>query len=209
MKTLRSYLGITFGIVIMLAACGKQEPDVDRGKVVNKIRSASKLATVEYVVTKVISAQKKHLLSKDTYFFAETEATIKAGIDLNKIRPEDIQIEGTQVQVELPAIELINFSYPAKGFHVIDDYTYNNFWLKWKNFSVMEKDKLYRMGEQDIRDNISNLGITQSAKENTRRLLSRILSKAGFDEIYISFKQQQNTNVIKQLKEDIKAIQNQ
>ena len=183
---LRKYLLLIFSVLIIFASCKEEQPD--RGEVIQKIRNASELATVEYVVSKVISAQKKHFLSKNTYFFAETEATIKAGIDLSKLRPGDIDIKKDRINIELPAIELINFSYPAEGFKVIKKYTSNQALFRWNNFSVKEKDKLYRMGETDIRNNIDNLGITESARENTALFLRRILQKAGFNEIYIHFK---------------------
>lgn len=207
-KFILNYILIAAFSLVFLGACGGSKSP-DRAEVVNKIRSASKLATVEYVVTKVISSKKKHFLSRDSYFFAETEATIKAGIDLNKLNAEDITINSRQIQVELPSIELINFSYPADGFHVVEDYTYNDFWMKWKNFSIEEKDKLYRMGEEDIRSNISNLGITETARKNTRRLLRRILENSGFEEIYISFKEQPGDAVISDLREQIESIKNQ
>lgn len=196
-------------VILLLVVLSCNHRDNDRAQIANKIRNASRLATVEYVVTKVISAQKKHLLSRDSYFFAETEATIKAGIDLNKLRPEDIQIAGNRIEVELPPIELINFSYPAEGFRIVEDYTYTDFWLRWKNFSVEEKDKLYRMGEQDIRDNISKLGITESAQENTRRLLTQVLQNAGFEEIYLYFEQNPDDEVLTELKQEIEALKNQ
>lgn len=160
----------------------------DRAQVIDKLKSSAKLATVEYVVTKVISSEKKHWLFKDTHFFAETEANIKAGIDLDKLRENDVQINGTRISILLPAIEMINFSYPAEGFHVVDDYTDQNKRLQWNNFTLNDKDKLFRDAETSIMENIDKLGITKSAETNTRKLLTRILRSLGYTEVYISFR---------------------
>lgn len=163
------------------------ENNPDRSVVVSKLKSSAKLSTVEYVVTKVISAKNEKLFSK-TYFFAESEATIKAGIDLNKLKEEDIKIEDKKINLTLPAIEIISFSYPADAIKVIDSYTYNASIFTWNNFDFKKRDELYRQAEDDIRESIKDLEITKTAKKNTIKFLEPILRSVGFTEIYIQFK---------------------
>lgn len=176
-------LGLVF-IIILFGSC-KKEPD--RAVVISKLKNSAKLATVEYIVTKVISAKDKNWFAKDAYFFAETEATIKAGIDLEKLKEEDINIKGSRISITLPPVEIINFSYPAEGFKVIQKYSDEAAVFKWNSIDVAQKDDLYRQGEADIRANIDDLGIIKSAESNTRTIIKKILTLSGFDEIYIEF----------------------
>ncbi len=192
-------------IALLIASCSS-EPD--RAMVISKLKSSSKLATVEYVVSKIISAKDENWFTKNTYFFAETEATIKAGIDLEKLREEDISISGKRISIKLPAVEIINFSYPAEGFKVIEKYTDDKALLKWNSITVAEKDDLYRQGETDIRNNIKDLGIVKTAQNNTKILITKILRLSGFEEIYIEFKNN-NAELLsqdKQLLEDLKEF---
>jgi hypothetical protein len=193
--------------VVMASSCSRSGPD--RAMVISKLKNSAKLATVEYVVTKVISTKDNNWFAKDAYFFAETEATIKAGIDLDKLKDEDIKIDGSKISVLLPPIEIINFSYPSEGFKVIEQYTDEAAIFKWNSIDVGTKDDLYRQGEADIRQNIKDLGIINTAQKNTRLLLTKILRLSGFEEIYIDFREQKNLDtqdeaLLKDLEEFLK-----
>jgi hypothetical protein len=191
-------------LVVLLSSSCTREPD--RAMVISKLKNSSKLATVEYIVTKVISAKDKNWFAKDAYFFAETEASIKAGIDLEKIKEEDVKIKGRRISITLPPVEIINFSYPAEGFKVIEKYSDQQSIFRWNSIDVKEKDALYRQGETDIWANINDLGIIKSAQTNTRTLLKKILTFSGFEEIYIEFKENPQGVVIQdeQLVDDLK-----
>jgi len=176
--------------ILISVSCNRGEPD--RAMVISKLKNSAKLSTVEYIVTKVISAKDNNWFAKDAYFFAETEATIKAGIDLDKLKDEDVKIDGSKISILLPPVEIINFSYPAEGFKVIEKYSDEAAIFKWNSINVATKDDLYRQGEADIRQNIDDLGIINTAQKNTRVLLTKILNLSGFEEIYIDFKEQES-----------------
>jgi hypothetical protein len=161
-------------------------PKTERAIVVSQVKSVAKLASVEFVVSKLIQSAKDGSLSlgKAT-FMAQTEATITAGIDLNDLLEEDIKIDNNKINILLPPIEIINFSYPAEKFKEMERYTKNEFWAK---ITVEDKDELYRQGELAIREQAEELGIAKTGEEHLRKLLTPILETLGFDEIYIRFK---------------------
>lgn len=195
-------------VVLLLLVSISCSRTPDRAVVISKLKNSAKLATVEYIVTKVISAKQTKWFAKDTYFFAETEATIKAGIDLEKLKEEDIKITGNRISISLPPVEIVNFSYPAEGYKVIEKYSDQAAIFKWNSINVKEKDELYRQGEEYIRENFDNLGIKESAQANTRTLLKKILTLSGFEEIYIEFKDNQGSLATqdKQLLKDMKEF---
>jgi hypothetical protein len=186
-----------------LTSCNR-EPD--RVLVISKLKNSAKLATVEYIVTKVVSAKDRNWFARDAYFFAETEATIKAGIDLEKLKEEDIKIDGRRISVKLPPVEILNFSYPAEGFKVIEKFSDESAILKWNSIDVTEKDDLYRQGETDIRSSLNDLGIIKTAQTNTRLLLNKILTISGFEEIYIEFKDENQDQIETQDKQLLKDL---
>jgi len=208
---LNKILYFTIVFIIIFTSCGRNR--LDRATVISKLRNSAKLATVEYTVTKVISTRDKNWFAKDAYFFAETEATIKAGIDLDKLKEEDIKIDGYKINILLPPIEILNFSYPAEGFKVIKRYSDEAAILKWNTVNVAEKDDLYRQGEANIRGSLSDLGIIKTARKNTRTLLTKILSLSGFEEIYIDFKESkeletQDEDLLNEFNEFVKSKKN-
>jgi hypothetical protein len=186
-KTISSLVIFSLMIGVIASSSCKNEPD--RSLVISKLKNTAKLSTVEYIVTKVVSARIDKRFSADDYFFAETEATIKAGIDLEKLREEDVEIDGKKISLKLPPIEILNFSYPSEGFKVIEAYTDDNSLFKWNSLSVETKDDLYRQAEADIRESLNDLGITKTAEHNTKLLLNKILVLSGYEEIYIDFRE--------------------
>ena len=108
---------------------------------------------------------------------------------MDKLKEEDIKIEGSKISILLPPIEILNFSYPAEGFTVINKYSDDSAIFKWNSIDVSLKDDLYRQGEASIRESLEDLGIIKTAQKNTRILLTKILNLSGFEEIYIDFKE--------------------
>ncbi len=107
------------------------------------------------------------------------------GIDLNKLREEDVRITENRISLRLPPIEWIHFSYPAEKFRPDPYYSDDN--RRWNEFSFEEKDALFREAEIAIINSIPYLGITQTAEERTRQLMTALLRRMGFEEVYIEF----------------------
>ena len=112
---------------------------------------------------------------------------MKLGIDLNKIRKEDVDIKDNAISLTLPPVEVLNFSYPFEKFKedsTIRDDAFMN------RISVFDIEEFYRQGEMDIRSNLQFMGLVDKTKTNTRILLRGMLAGLGYEEIYIDFKPQ-------------------
>ena len=102
---------LLLGLLLLHLAC---KPD-NRALVVGKIQNAD-LATTEFVVDKIVfGAKTKRIVFikvSEATFMAYSQAKIKTGIDLNKIKESDIQIEGKN----LPQVATLSnhFSYPLQ-----------------------------------------------------------------------------------------------
>ena len=185
-----------FLLSLFFPHCSKVQKQ--RALIVNKIRKVAKLATVKFVIKKVVVGKKEKkilflLNLKNAKFLAYTRAFIKAGIDLNKIEANDIKVDNKRVEIKLPPVEIVEFSYPPEEMKPDLKYTANKFLNK---LTASDIESFYRMAEAEIRAYINYLGIKEAAEEKTRFFLEKLFIQMGFEEIYIHFKPSQKPLMI-------------
>ncbi len=176
---------ILFLAIIFFWSCNRGP---DRALVISQVQSASQLASVEYVLNKIVLGSKEKtrfgINLGESEFLAYTEARVKAGIDLSKIKEEDVKVEGNRISLHLPPVEILNFSYPAENFQV----QLNYFSSKPLNqLTIEDIENFYRLGEMAIRRDMHFLDIEKTAQVRTRVMLGGILKAAGFKEVYLDF----------------------
>jgi hypothetical protein len=157
---------------------------------VARIQDAAKLATTETVIDKVVIGNKSKYLLKfiklgDARFVCYSEARIKSGIDIKKITKEDIKIDGKQIELNLPPVEITNFSYPFEKFRIDSTLLDNGFFV---SIHITDMEEFFRMAELDIRQQLPYLGIVESTEKKTRQMMEALLRSLGYEDIYITFK---------------------
>ncbi len=162
-----------------------------RGLVVGKIQKASELATTEFTVNKLVHGTKTKKIAwvfklNEARFLAYSQAKIKTGIELGRLRKEDIDIDGDIISIMLPPVKVVNFSYPPESFYLDSLISDPNQFLN--KISIEEQEHFFREAELDIRNNLKYIGIVETTQQNTRILLTRLLSSLGYNEIHINFK---------------------
>ncbi|UII19327.1 DUF4230 domain-containing protein [Fulvivirga ligni] len=160
-----------------------------RSLVISKIQAAAKLATTETVIDKtVVGSKSKKLLGlikvSEANFVAYTEATVKTGIDLNKLSRDDIRIEGKEISIQLPPVEVLDFSYPFQKFD-IDSTILKDSWVN--RFDVLDYEEFYRQAELDIRNQLQYTGIIEATQNKTRIMFQGLLKNLGYEAIFIKF----------------------
>lgn len=82
---------------------------VDPVTYINEIRALARLETIQYSIEKVISAE----VGQDTFGFLYGDkllfvahGIVIAGIDMEKIQPSDLRLDGTVLYVKLPPTEI-------------------------------------------------------------------------------------------------------
>ena len=173
-------------LLIVLTACKD-----DRGLVVGKIKKASKLATTEFTIDKIVyGVKRKRLLwvvkLNEAKFLAHSKAIVKAGVNLEKLRKEDVDIEGKSISLKLPAVEVINFSYPAELFEM-DTLVSTDAFLN--RISLSDQEQFFQDAEIDIRNSLKHMNIVEATEKKTRLMLENLLRTLGYQEIYIEFHQ--------------------
>ena len=176
---------LAISILLVFSACQKNK----RHLVISKIKSTAKLATTETIIDKVVIGQKERKIFglvkiSNAEFVAYSQAIVKTGIDLTKIKRNDIKIDGNIIELNLPPIEVLDFAYPFERY-VIDTILSDN--DIFNKIDVIDQEDFFRKAEVDIRKHLKYMGITEQTQENTRKLMEGLLKNLGYEEIYISF----------------------
>lgn len=183
MKSISTFL---VGLLVLASLVSCKD---ERGFVVGKVKKASKLATTEFTIDKIVyGVKRKRLLwvvkLNEAKFLAHSQATVKAGVDLEKLRQEDVKITDKSISLKLPHVEVINFSYPAESFHrdsLISSKAFLN------NISLADQEAFFQDAEIDIRNSLKYMDVIGATEKKTRVMLENLLRTLGYREIYIEF----------------------
>lgn len=182
------YLILLLSSTILLS-CSKPQ---DKTFIVTKIRSASKLATTEVILNKIVWTDIKGrrirgLFKKDNILMFNTEATLKLGVNLKKLNENDIMVFGDSLVITLPKVEILNFSYPHEKYEQL--YPISNFDIIKSNDKVKKLDMVFREAETDIRNKVKFLNLETIAEQKTRQFLTKFLAQSNYNNVVIKFKQ--------------------
>ena len=149
------------------------------------LREMSDLATVEYVVTKIIKASDDKTWYKlgDRKILMSCKATLKAGIDFSQVSAEKIDINGDQISLQLPGAKLFSLNMQPEDIKT----EFEEVGLLRSDFSAAEKDDLMKQGESQIRNSVDSLGILQTAEANASIFISNFLHQLGYKKVEITF----------------------
>ncbi len=158
------------------------------------LREMSELATVEYLVTRIIRASDDQTWYKigDRKILMSCEASVKAGIDMEAIKEENVSIEGKSISLVLPKAHLISINIRPENIKV----EYQETGIFRDEFSSAERDQLMAQGEAQIRKSVDSLGVIQTAETNASIFVSNYLKQLGYDRIHIRFS---NTSTLPKL----------
>lgn len=174
---------------------------------VMQIQQCSRLNTAEVIVHKIITHNDKvkldgKLLGKDISIdlplgkrkvAIPIYATLKASIDLTKIKPEDIIRTAEKIEIILPepVAEITETHIDHDGVRQYVAFTRSN-------FSDEELQSYEKQGRDAIEKDIPSLGIEAMARESAARQIIPIIEKVGYKEsdITITFRNHGKDNTI-------------
>lgn len=153
----------------------------DPVSIIHEIRSLARLETIQYSVEKVISADSgredlKTLFGDKLLFVAHGE--VLAGIDLEKIRLEDIKLDGKVVSIKLPAAEILSTRLDNDKSYVYDRQT----GLLARPDAELET-KARQEAEKQIYKTAIEDGILKQAQTNAQAYLDRLIRSLNYEEV--------------------------
>ncbi|MCK6538555.1 MAG: DUF4230 domain-containing protein [Anaerolineales bacterium] len=152
---------------------------------INEIRALARLETIQYSVEKVITGQTGggsfEALFGDKILFVG-HGTVIAGIDMEKLRPEDMRYENNVLRVKLPPAEIFIATLDNEKSYVYDRDT----GLLTKpdpNLETLVRQK----AEQEILKAALEDGILEQAQINAEAYLLKFFAALGFpNTIFVS-----------------------
>lgn len=149
--------------------------------IVHAVRSLARLETIQYSVEKVITAETGQgwlgFLFGDRILFI-AHGTVVAGIDLQKLAPEDLLIEGGVLYVTLPQAEVFSATLNNEDSYVYD----RQLGALAKGGENLETD-IRRAAEQEILKSALEDGILDQAQVNAEAYLLRLFLSLGFHDV--------------------------
>jgi hypothetical protein len=173
-----------FAISLFLAlGCSKSTPTPSG--IVAAMQQMQELATVEYVITKVVKASDNQTWYKvgDRKILITCEARVKAGVDFSKMDTRYVSIKDRSISIQLPPPNIISVSLPPDKITV----AYQEIGFFRTDFSIQEQNNLMVQAEKQVVAKSNSLGILEEAKSNTKSWLTGYLSGLGFEQIDIQF----------------------
>jgi hypothetical protein len=145
---------------------------------INEIRALARLETIQYSVEKVITGQTGggsfESLFGDKILFVG-HGTVIAGIDMDKLRPEDLRYENGVLSVRLPPAEIFIATLDNEKSYVYDRDT----GLLTKPDPNLETLVRQRAEEEILKGALED-GILEQAQINAEAYLLRFFNALGF-----------------------------
>ena len=156
----------------------------DSVAILQQVKTLSELVTVQYVIEKVemLEVPSEHLVGQligsENRVLMLAHGTAKAGIDLAKIKPEDLQVSGKSIAINLPRAQITDVYLDENLTKVID--------RKTGLLAPPDKDleqTLRQIAVDDIRRAARSGGILRDADARARTQLKNLLLQLGFEKV--------------------------
>jgi hypothetical protein len=104
------------------------------------------------------------------------KVTIHVGVDLQKLRPEDISIQGDSISIQLPNAEILDAILNPSGTDIFLEEG------KWDNNTVTNlKTTLQHKAIEDVKSR----GVLYQAEERAKAVLTNFLLAAGYRKVTV------------------------
>lgn len=168
--------------LLFLAACSNEEEAPTPA--VMEVKNLGQLSTVEYTIGKIIQmdqSEESWYKWGDRKILIKTRAVVKAGIDLNKIKEDDISIKGKTIEITLPESEYISFNmdpnYTKTEVESVSGFR--------DNFTQKEKNAILRQGEEAIKKDLEKTRILKDASSNAEDIIRDFYKEMGFERVIV------------------------
>jgi len=149
-----------------------------------QVQTLSDLVTVKYVLERVEmwddppAGFVSQFVSGDNRILLLAHGVVKAGVDLGKLKPEDLKIEGKTIWINLPSAHITDAYLDDKETKVVERTT--GF---LRTFDKDLEQNIRRTAVEDLRLAAGRGGILRDADERARTQLSNFFTLMGFEKV--------------------------
>src|SRR5438552_5744578 len=143
--------------------------------ILQQIQTLSELVTVKYVLEKVV-------ILEDIKWYGENRVllvahgVVKAGVDLQEIKPEDVRVEDKRVIVRLPRAKITDVYLDEHKTRVVDRTT-----GLLRAFDKDLEQNARRQAVEDLRIAARSNRIYEDAEERARLQLANLFHQLGYE----------------------------
>lgn len=173
-------LGLVAGVIATRSlGVGLSGPTVLPVAVVQEIRTLSQLVTVEYVIEKV-------MVEEDVKWYGENRVllvahgVVKAGVDLQRLEPGDVEINGKSVRINLPPPQVLDSYLDESKTQIIERSTGL---LRMFDKDLETVARQHAIG--DIRRAAQEEGILSEAEDRAKSQIEALLVRLGFEQVEV------------------------
>ena len=156
--------------------------DVSQPAILNKIQQLERLETVRFYIDKIVTGEHEsrylpQFLSGDRLLLI-VHGEVIAGIDLSKVKADDIIVRKDVVKVRVPKAEVLTVRIDNERTRV-----YSRETGLFSSVDPNLESDVRRAAEQQLREAAMDEGILKIADENARSTLTRLLEGLGFKRV--------------------------
>src|SRR5438046_2269154 len=122
-------LGLLFGLLLPRFGRPPAPTVYNTATLLLQVQSLAQLVTVKYVMEKVVILEDppqnpvRRLLPDETRVVLVAHGIVKAGVDLSKMKPEDLRVFGKKILVALPPAQITDAYLDEKQTQVVEHNT--------------------------------------------------------------------------------------
>lgn len=152
--------------------------------VVNRIQSLNKLETVTYSIDAVVEGKHDNPVLPDLLFgdrlLLVAHGQAIAGVDMSKLLPESVHVNGRSVSIDLPQSEIFSTHLDSAKTHV---YARTTGMLVQQDTSLEGDTR--KQAEAQIQKAALDDGILDTARANARANITALLYGLGFQDVTV------------------------
>ncbi|MDO8971151.1 MAG: DUF4230 domain-containing protein [Saprospiraceae bacterium] len=149
--------------------------------IIHEVRSLARLQTIQYTVEKIITAEigggTFAWLNQDKLLLV-AHGTVLAGIDLEKLQPEDMWLDGSVLKIRLPEAEVFIAALDNAKTYVFERET-SILRQSDPNLETLAR----KAAEEQIRLSAIEDGILEIAQQNAETYLTRFFLSLGYADV--------------------------
>jgi uncharacterized protein DUF4230 len=165
-----------FGLLVFRVPWSNTPPKIQNTTTLLKeVQTLSQLVTVKYVLEKVV-------ILEDVKWYGENRVlmvahgVVKAGVDLQKLTPQDLRVEGNKVLLKLPYAVITDVYLDEQKTQVIENST-----GLLRTFDKTLEQNARRQAVMDMRVAARSNGIHQDAESRAKLQLTELFRQLGYE----------------------------
>jgi hypothetical protein len=156
--------------------------DVSQPTVVDRIQRLQRLETVVYTMDKIVTGEKENAFFPDFLagdrLLMMVHGEVVAGIDFSNLKPGDVQVDGKQIHLHLPAAQIFSTRLDSARTRVYSRQT----GLLVSTDPDLET-QVRQQAEQELQQAAVVDGILKTAQQNAVSTITSLLQGLGFEKI--------------------------